>query len=332
MKKTWAIVVVIVAVLAIAVALYIRHSQGTPLFVKLEAGPPQPRVSVGEAGLDPAVIGAAVDYAARHHSSALVVGRGGHIVFEKYWGKTNIDTQVDPGFAPVLLALTAGAALNDRQLVGLDVPASNYIGDAAGKAGDAPLRELLALSREDLSPAQSMDLLALVLEKAGGKAYPQLVVEKLWRPMGGGNLEFRRGSSALRPDGVDAGCCVHARIGDWMRVAEALANDGVFEGDQLAPPGYVSRMLQPVRADSGRGYFTRVGGDFAAHDLAWLEGTRQQRLWIVPSLKLTILRLGDAAEPNWVETMIPDTIVHGTSGWQPRTVGEGIDPNQYAPH
>lgn len=331
MKKTWALVV-IVAVLAAAVALYIHDPQGTPVVVTLEAGPPQPRVSVGEAGLDPAVINAAVDYAARHHSSALVVGRGGHIVFEKYWGDTNSDTRVDPGFAPVLLALAVGAALNDRQLAGLDVPASNYIGGAAGAAGDAPLRELLALSREDLTAAQSMDLLAMVLEKVGGKAYPQLVVEKLWQPMGGGDLEFRRGSSARRPEGVDAGCCVQARIGDWMRVAEALANDGVFEGNQLAPPGYVTRMLQPVRAESERGYFTRVGGDFAAHDLAWLEGSHQQRLWIVPSLKLTILRLGDAAGANWVETMIPDTIVHGTSGWQPRTVGEGIDPNRYAPH
>jgi len=336
MKKVWPLVVVIIAVIGMAVGIFMRQSRGAPVLVNMLAGPPQPRVSIGEAGFDPAVIQAAVAYAEKHHSSALLVGRGGHIVFEKYWGGTSYDTPVDPGFAPVLLALTAGAELNDRQLAGLELPASNYIGTAAGAAGEAKLGELLALSREELSAAQSVDLLALVLEKAGGKPYPQLVAEKLWQPLGGGNLEFRRGASAWRPKGVDAGCCVRARIGDWMRVAEALANDGVFEGNQLAPPGYVSRMLQAVRPEATHGYFTRVGtrdgGSFAAHDLAWLEGTNQQRLWIVPSLKLTILRLGDAAGTDWVEEMIPDTIVRGTSGWQPHTVGEGIDPNKYAPH
>ena len=30
--------------------------------------------------------------------------------------------------------------------------------------------------------------------------------------------------------------------------------------------------------------------------------------------------------------MIPDSIIRGTSGWQPTSVGEGVDPNKYAPH
>src|SRR6478609_3831997 len=128
MKKKWPLVVVILAVIGIAVGIFLRHSRGAPVIVKLEAGPAQPRVPPGEAGIDPAAINAAVDYAGKHHSSALLIGRGGHVVFEKYWGTANFDTPVDPGFAPVLLALTAGAALNDRQLAGLDVPASNYIG------------------------------------------------------------------------------------------------------------------------------------------------------------------------------------------------------------
>ena len=30
--------------------------------------------------------------------------------------------------------------------------------------------------------------------------------------------------------------------------------------------------------------------------------------------------------------MIPDSIIRGTSGWQPRAAGEGVDPNKFAPH
>ena len=105
-------------------------------------------------------------------------------------------------------------------------------------------------------------------------------------------LEFQRGGQPQRPDGVSAGCCVRARIGDWMRIAEVLANDGIFEGNQLTPPRYVSLMLRPAHKDSPRGYFTRVDGAFAAQDVAWLEGRDKQRLWIVPSLRLTILQIG----------------------------------------
>ena len=117
-----------------------------------------------------------------------------------------------------------------------------------------------------------------------------------------------------------------------MRVAETLANDGIFEGNQLTPPRYVVMMLKPAHRDANRGFFTRVDGNFAAHDTAWLEGTTRQRLWVVPSLQLTILRLGKEPSADWDEAMIPNTIVRGTSGWKPAVPGEGVDPKLYAPH
>jgi hypothetical protein len=55
---------------------------------------------------------------------------------------------------------------------------------------------------------------------------------------------------------------------------------------------------------------------------------------VVPSLRLVILRVGDEpdASAGWDEAMIPDSVIRGTSGWHPRAVGEGVDPNKYAPH
>ena len=40
------------------------------------------------------------------------------------------------------------------------------------------------------------------------------------------------------------------------------------------------------------GYFTHVDGTFATRDVARLEAPGKQRLWVVPSLKLVILRVG----------------------------------------
>ena len=77
-----------------------------------------------------------------------------------------------------------------------------------------------------------------------------------------------------------------------------------------------------------------VGGDFRRRDVAWLADRTQQRLWVVPSLRLVILRVGDDAGSGegWDEAMIPDSIIRGPSGWQPESAGEGVDPKKFAPH
>src|SRR5688572_3106045 len=69
-----------------------------PVVVNLTPGPAQPRVSLPEAGLDPQALEAAVAYAGARNTRALLVGRGGHVVFEKYWEGTTADTPVEPGF------------------------------------------------------------------------------------------------------------------------------------------------------------------------------------------------------------------------------------------
>jgi hypothetical protein len=66
----------------------------------------------------------------------------------------------------------------------------------------------------------------------------------------------------------------------------------------------------------------------------WLESEGRQRLWVVPSLDLVILRVGDEPDRDkgWDEAMIPDSIIRGTSGWQSAKVAEGVDPKKFAPH
>lgn len=317
--------------LGFSLARYVGH-EGTPVAMHLVPQPSQPRVPPGEAGLDPAALEAAAAYAGAHHSEALVVGRNGHIVYEKYWGETGFDSMVETGFEPVLTALAVGSALNDHLLHSLDEPLANYTDDLGEPEKTFTLRELLARDRSDLSVQESTDLLALALERVTTQPYQTLVAQRLWSPLGAGEIEFRKGESRRRPDGVSAGCCVRARIGDWMRVGELLLDDGIFEGNQLTPPRYIELMMKPAHKDAPRGYFTRVDGSFATHDVVWLEGTNKQRLWIVPSLRLLVLRIGDEPSRDWDEAMIPDSIIRNVSGWQPATVDEGVDPKKYAPH
>jgi beta-lactamase family protein len=334
MKKL-GIVGLVVALAVIAFALYrFRDTHAERIVVKLVPGPPQPKIPLTEAGIDPAAVELAVDYAGKRKTSALVIGRNGHIVFEKYWGETTLDTPLPmSNFGRVLPALLVGSAMNDRLIVNLDEPVSSYLPELAGKpAGSDTLRDLLAeRTRDTYEPPE---LLALVLERLTKQPYEIIVSERLWKPIGGGDFAFdRNGPVAIR---ANAATCrgVSARISDWMRVGELLANDGVFEGNQFTPPHYVQLMLKPTHKDSPIGLGVNVGGTFAAADVAWLRSSWGQRLWVVPSLRLVILRVG--AEPEeadgWDEAMIPDSIIRGTSGWKPRSAGEGVDPKKFAPH
>ncbi|HEY6124568.1 MAG TPA: serine hydrolase [Steroidobacteraceae bacterium] len=326
----------VVAVIAAIAFVMFRSGESAPerIVVKLVPGPPQPKVTPAEAGIDMAAIQAAVDYAGKRNTSALLIGQGGHLVFEKYWGDGTLDTPLSASqFGRVLVPLLVGSAMNDRLIISLDEPVSNYLPEYADTpAGKATLRDHLGQRVEGSMPG-SWEMLALVLERVTKQSFDVLVTERLWKPLEAGEFSMERnGDNEVRKGAAKAGCCVVARIGDWMRIGEMLANDGVFEGNQFAPPRYVTLMQKPTHNLSRLGLGMNVGGDFAA-DVAWLaDGT--QRLWVVPSLRLVILRVGDAPDEadGWDEVMIPDSIIRGTSGWQPRSVGEGLDPKKFAPH
>ena len=102
--------------------------EGKPVTVRLAPQPSQPRVSPAEAGIDSAALEAAAEFAGKHGTRALVVGRNGHIVFEKYWQDTNFDTPVDTRYEPVLVALVLGTAFEDRLVVGMREDLSRRLG------------------------------------------------------------------------------------------------------------------------------------------------------------------------------------------------------------
>jgi CubicO group peptidase (beta-lactamase class C family) len=335
--------------------------------MKLVPGPQQPKVSPEEAGIAMAGIQAAVDYASVRNTRALVIGQRGHIVFEKYWDDTTLDTPVDlSGFTPALTALLLGAVMNDERSVNLDAPLSGYLSAwAEDPRGAITLRQLVTRSSgfasadgwpwpgtpaarfalgtdtrsvllewpldpampTGFSPANvNAEVLALALAERLNEPFDKLLTRLIWRPIEGGEFSLAAGARA--------GCCLRARLGDWMRIGEVLANDGVFGGNQLTSPRFVSLMLKPNQRDSRTGFLTHVGGSFAARDVAWLEASGKQRLWVVPSLRLVILRLGEepATADGWDEAIIPDNIIRNSRDWQPASAGDGADPKMFAPH
>jgi hypothetical protein len=334
MKKLGVFAVVAFALLLLAV-YWFADPLPDPVTVPLTAGPSQPRIPATEAGIDPAALDLVVNYAAERNTQALIVGRNGHIVFEKYWGATTFDTPVKlSGFTPVLVAISTGSAMNDRLVPGIDTPLAGYVpGFEEGSNSKKTLRGLL--TPDDINSgmgAWGVNIAAEAIERVTKQSYEAVVAERIWKPLEAGSFTMER-RAAEGPGAIRASCCMTARIGDWMRLGELLANDGVFQANQLTPPKFVTMMLTPTAKDSRHGFLVRAGGEFAAHDVAWLESAGTQRMWLVPSLDLVILRIGadPPGDKGWDEAMIPDGIIRGTSGWQ-SAKGQGLDPSQFAPH
>lgn len=311
--------------------------------------PPAPRESPVTELLDPQALRAAADYAHAHDSLALIVTRHGYIVFEKYWQGSNPDTVVNSqGLGRVVTALATGVAISERRIGWPDQPVSYFIPEwSDDPRGQITVRNLLQLSSglgpdrtrvsapgvrwsdQDVDP----DLLAEVIQKATGTPYAQYVSQAIWKRIGAADA-----SIWLRSDGrprADAG--FFARQGDWLRVAELLLNNGNYQGDEVIVPRWVPELRRPSKSNPSYGSYLHLGRgpggspQYAADDVFVVEG-RGNRLWLVPSLQIAVLRTGPPPSGNWDESRIPDLIVRGARDFVPPAARPGADLRQLVPN
>jgi CubicO group peptidase (beta-lactamase class C family) len=329
--------------------------------------PPMPRASPEEQNVDPTALQAAADYAASRAARALVVSRRGHLVYEKYWPRAEGDEAplVADGFAGTIAAVMIGFAIDERAIGSMYEPVARHFREWERDSRAAiTVRDLLQMS-SGLAPAapawhpwspdvrrrlgtriatefvaaplsgrpgrdwnpQSGDtqLLASLLERATGERYAQYVSRKLWKPLGAGDAYVtldRHGGTA------HVTCCFSAKAADWMRFGDALARDGVYQGEQVIPAGWVRAMRTPAAGNVRYGFHVWLGDEtYAADDVMVLEGGPGTRLWIVPSLELVILA---AAGPH--DSHLPNLIVRGLSDFVPKRVErDADDPARYVP-
>jgi CubicO group peptidase (beta-lactamase class C family) len=340
--------------------------------------PVAPRVSPESESLDPRALEAAAAYAAASDARALIIARHGYIVFERYWHGTSFDTLADSqGFTRVLTALAVGAALSHRRIGWPDQPIGYFIGAwRHDPRGGITVRDLLQMSsglapppasRSPWSTAmrarfgtdvagaalaegllgepgktwvpQSADpqLLALVLEQASGERYASYLSEAVWRRIGAADAWLWLDRAGGTPH---ADCCMLARQGDWIRVAELMLRDGNYRGAEVIHPGWVQLMRTPARGNPDYGMYVRLGAHvpagtepYAAADTYLVDGGGGNRLWLVPSMQIAVLRMGGM--PRGVraadEVRLPNLIVSGARDFLPRAAHPGADISAIVP-
>ena len=170
-------------------------------------------------------------------------------------------------------------------------------------------------------------ILGILIERASGKRYSEYFSEKIWSPLGSRDAFF----FVDRPDGmVHTDCCMWASIRDMIRIGEMLMNKGLFKNKEILPKGWVEQMITPSEPNNNygmqiwlgneyeerRAYDARLtmyanyhGEPYVTDDLFFMDGIGKQRMYMIPSESLVILRTGDNS-PDWDDSKLPNLILN----------------------
>jgi CubicO group peptidase (beta-lactamase class C family) len=201
-----------------------------------------------------------------------------------------------------LLAMSSGLRFNEAYGTVSDVTRMLFLEpDTAGFAREQPLAhpvgEVWSYS------SGTANILSRIVQDAAaplGAAYP---TEKLFTPLG-------MSSATIEADehGTLVGSSyMYATARDWARYAQFLAQDGIWRGQALLPPGFVAMMATPVKpsgGEYGHGMVWLWASDAIVPgknpdsaygipaDTFWMEGHDGQITAIIRSRDLVVVRLG----------------------------------------
>ncbi len=156
----------------------------------------------------------------------------------------------------------------------------------------------------------STQALSIAIERAVGIPWHQFISQNLWVPMGGGEAYVQLDS----PEGTAYSfCCLISNARNWFRVGQLLLDDGIAGDQRLLPEHWVSKMTtgsstnpnygmqlwlnEPAKPSILRNGLPKIeiprGQVLAATDAFYIEGHFAQRIHVVPSAGLVVVRLGD---------------------------------------
>lgn len=168
-------------------------------------------------------------------------------------------------------------------------------------------------------------LLMLILQRATGRSYPDYVSEKLWKPLGAKDAT----QWMDRPDGMPkAYSFFQARPRDWLRIGLAMKNGGVFSGIQVIPQAWLAQMKTPSANNPKYGFQLWIGSPyvperfynsntpfgvkqaepFLVDDVVFFDGGGGQRVYVIPSADLVIVRTG-MPSPDWDDAVLPNIVL-----------------------
>lgn len=339
------------------------------------AGKPLPKATTPKIKAE--AIEAAAAYAAANNSNAFMVIHKGKVVAARYFNGADAATGiVSKSLAKPITALAIGRAIALGKIKSLDQPVVDFIPEWKGTPKEPMLiRHLLDMrsgllaqgfsvepdniwSRAYLHPFHdriiveeypltdapgsiyeysnaTSEMIALIIERATGRRYAEFIGTEVLQPIGapGGKVWVNREGGLAH-----SGCCAMLPAESFARMAMLVAQDGVWDGKRLLPPGYVAAMKTGTPQNPHYGLGLWLGGDYVerrgfanpsrpmpkvlhsepylSNDVVMFDGNSNQVVYIVPSQQLVVLRTGDSPPktPEWDNAKLINLVLAGIEG------------------
>lgn len=171
--------------------------------------------------------------------------------------------------------------------------------------------------------------LGVALQGATRQRYARWLSERLWRPLGNSDarLYLDRPGGTPRFSGY-----LMASAEDWLRVGRLILDKGRAHGRQLVPADWIARMTAPSAANPNYGWQIWRGSPhnaarrygksiravvpavepFARDDVVFLDGSAGQRVYVIPSERMVIVRIGTPSF-DWDDARLPNLLLAGIS-------------------
>jgi CubicO group peptidase (beta-lactamase class C family) len=337
--------------------------------------PPLARAPDDAKTITPEGWNAALNYAKKMDSYALVVWHRGAIQYEYYYPGFRPEDRTDPAsMHKSVIAILFGQLLADGLIKSVDEPVATYLTEWAGDdRKKITFRHLLVmatgLERQPFSPSPTGDfmrlnvgtdigtltlsklaadppgtifsyyninpqVLAIVIERVTGKRYAQYLSERLWSKLGTRDAYVYLD----RPNGLARTyCCLQASAEDWIRVGLLHLNKGRVGGDQVVSEDWMTQVVTPSAVNPNYGFQTWLGTTyeakrsygkgldtavphsepFAVPGVIYFDGAGGQRVYVIPSEEMVIVRTGQGGvdfKNNvflWDDAVIPNALIRG---------------------
>ena len=201
-----------------------------------------------------------------------------------------------------LLRMRSGLDWDETYDLGTPITEMLYLsGDMAGFAADRPLSDPIG-EHQQYSSGSTNVLCSVLLQKAGGGV--ELTDSLLFEPMGLSSATWETDETGLPV----CSSYLWATPRDWAALGQLALDDGVWNGERLLPEGWMAASTTPQSAPEsdadayGMSWWlnSRVDGSLRfpemPADAFWMSGHDGQRVYVVPSADLVVVRMGFSPE------------------------------------
>ena len=167
--------------------------------------------------------------------------------------------------------------------------------------------------------------LGILLQRATGQKYSTYLANNLWKELAEDDAFVILDSEKNRMPRMF--CCLDATARDWLRIGLLILNKGKIDGQRVVSEQWIDAMITPSALNPNYGYLTWLGGEhqenrmynekssstgyhsepFLDRDIIYLDGFGGQRVYIIPSKNLVIVRTG-STRMGWDDSRLPNLI------------------------